>query len=209
MVISVRKAHLPNRYVLLYFCTKKLAWPLPSPDWKVRFATRLYYCASTPSLLVFFRYFNDFLVLKVSVREAHLPDEYFLIFFCPENTALLFSEPRLIRSFCYMALFFVPAPLLYVVFRVFNDLHVLNALVTKLLCYLKPSLPSALLLSGKYILTLFRSQFETIKLLHDSIHSAKTEAKTPFIVVFRDFNDFHGHRVSVGQAHLPNWYYML
>ena len=59
-------------------------------------------------------------------------------------------------------------------------------------------------LTRKYNLILFRAHIDTIKMLQGSIH----HAKTPFFVVYRNRNDFHPLD-SVGEAHLPNWYFLL
>ena len=64
--------------------------------------------------------------------------------------------------------------------------------------------PFASLLFREYSLTLFRAHIETIKMLQGSIHLVKT----PFFVVFRNFNDYYRHKASVGEVHLPNSYFL-
>ena len=55
------------------------------------------YPAKTP-FFAFFRDFNDFRLHKISVREAHLSNWYYLLCYCIENTNSYFSEPRLNRG---------------------------------------------------------------------------------------------------------------
>ena len=50
----------------------------------------------------------------------------------------------------------------------------------------------------EYSLILFQAQIEALKMLQGSIHPAKT----PFLDVFRDFIDFHEHKVFYREAHL-------
>ena len=76
------------------------------------------------TLFDFFPYFKDFYVHANSVVEAHLPNWYLLLRFCPQIKAQHYSEPRLKSSFCYKALFTLPAPPLFKFFRDFEDFYV-------------------------------------------------------------------------------------
>ena len=62
------------------------------------------------SVFRLFRDFNDFHLHWATVGESHLPYWFFLLCFCPENTACRFSEPILRRSKCYKALIILPKP---------------------------------------------------------------------------------------------------
>ena len=99
---SVGQAHLPNRYLSLCFCPNNTAWHFWSLIWDDQNATRLYSRCQHP----FFRLFSQFQWISISqtsVGQAHLLNRYFLLCFCPDNTAWPFSEPRLRRSKCYKA----------------------------------------------------------------------------------------------------------
>ena len=104
---SVGNAHIPKWYFLLFFRPENTSWHFSESILRRSKCYKLQgfiHTASTP-LFAFFRDFNEFRLRKVSVGQAHLPNQYYLLCFCPENTAWHFFEPNLRRSKCYKALF--------------------------------------------------------------------------------------------------------
>ena len=92
-------------------------------------ALRPYSCCKSPRFLPFFRNFTDFHVHKGSECEAHLPDRYLLLCFCPENTTQPISKAKSNEAGSFKALFMLQIPPFFAVFRDFNIFNVLRALI--------------------------------------------------------------------------------
>ena len=129
---SVGKAHLLNCYFLLSFFPENTAWHCSEPMVRRSKYNKALFILQKKSFSVVFRNFSDFYLHKASVGRTHLPNSYFLLSFCPENTACHFSEPRSTRSKCYKPLFPLLGPQFFAFFR---DSTIFTCAGPLLLCF--------------------------------------------------------------------------